>query len=181
LWSEIQFVESNKCRFNINELLYRINKKPNCYVVGATHLEDLEIDESLVPNEEYDLVLYNPTTLKKDYNALFIKERKLIVIGKNPDPDVFNSITSPPDYDNLPRPQFLGLLKNCTRFITNSSAAIYEAPYFLRKDQIIMIGDRNKNRTQFIYEKSHGIKTEKLASEKIVDVLKKWWREKFYE
>jgi UDP-N-acetylglucosamine 2-epimerase len=152
----------------------------NIYIVGSTHLEGLEIDESLVPNEEYDLVLINPTTLQKDNYWEYEVKRMQVIIGSNPDipfdKEWFShdkKRTNFVKYDNLPRPQFLGLLKNCKRFITNSSTAVYEAPYFLKKEQIIQVGDRNKNRTQFEYEKQ-----DKLASEKIVETLKNWWREK---
>jgi len=192
LMSEIQLVESTKCWENVLELFYAVNKRSNCYIVGATHLEDLEIDISLVPKHSYDLVLYNPTTLYKEDIVNIGRKRfykNTIWIGPNPDPSFFDikkasetrSFWCTPKgfkpnpilfkyYENLPRPQFLGLLKWCSRFITNSSSAIYEAPYFLKKDQIVMIGDRNKKRTPFVYKK-----TDKLASEKIVDVLKKWW------
>ena len=69
-------------------------------------------------------------------------------------------------HDNLPRPEFLGLLKHCKRFITNSSAAIYEAPHFLKPEQIIKIGDRNRNRDTGPFETG--------ASDKIVKELMKW-------
>ena len=41
---------------------------------------------------------------------------------------------------------FIQLLANCERFITNSSCAFYEAPFFLHHNQIIKVGRRNKNR-----------------------------------
>ena len=69
-------------------------------------------------------------------------------------------------HDNLPRPEFLGLLKHCTLFITNSSAAIYEAPHFLKPRQIIQVGDRNRNRDRGPFETG--------ASDKIVKELMKW-------
>ena len=180
LWSEIQFVESFECGLNVIKLFNAIGKKRNVYEVGITHLEDLEIDTSLVPKHSYDLVLYNPPTLydfqlqKKDVRELYEIQKsiknKAIILDPNPDP---KAIFLPVTYPNLPRPQFLGLLKWCSRFITNSSSAIYEAPYFLKKEQIVMVGDRNKNRTRFTYEK-----TDKLASEKIVKILKDWWIDK---
>ncbi len=201
LWSDVQFVESLECRFNVDQLLYSVAKRPNVHVVGITHLENLEIDESLVPKKEYDLVLYNPTTIYREDIVNIARKRfykNTIWIGPNPDPSFFDikkvsetkSFWLTPKgfkpnpilfayYDNLPRPQFLGLLKNCTRFITNSSAATYEAPYFLKKEQIITVGDRNKNRTQFEYKKSRrDKKTDKLASEKIIEILKNWWLKK---
>jgi UDP-N-acetylglucosamine 2-epimerase len=176
LWSEIQFTESLRCAENLHELFNSINKKSNNHIVGITHMEDIEIDISLIPNEEYDLFLLNPTTLRNDSKIKWdYKDRKRIIIGSNPDPKPieWKIISTDRYYDNLPRSQFLGLLKNCKRFITNSSSAIYEAPSFLDKDHIITIGDRNKNRTQFEYKK-----TDKLASEKIVETLKNWWRDK---
>lgn len=195
LWSDIQLVESHECYRNVFRLLNSIGKQINCYIVGITHLENLEIDESLVPKEEYDLVLYNPTTLYKEDIVNIARKRfykNTIWIGPNPDPSFFDvkkvsetrSFWLTPKgfkpnpilfkyYENLPRPQFLGFLKNCKRFITNSSSAIYEAPYFLKKEQIVIVGDRNKNRTQFIPGKF-----DRLASEKIIEVLKNWWRDK---
>jgi UDP-N-acetylglucosamine 2-epimerase len=67
-------------------------------------------------------------------------------------------------YPNLPRPQFLGLLKNCHRFVTNSSCAIYEAPHFLKPEQIVQIGNRNLNRPRGPFEPG--------ASDRIVAILK---------
>ena len=49
-------------------------------------------------------------------------------------------------YENLEKEKFIQLLANCERFITNSSCAFYEAPFFLHRDQIVKIGRRNKNR-----------------------------------
>src|SRR4030042_6324287 len=44
------------------------------------------------------------------------------------------------------RPRFLSLIKNCRKFITNSSCAHYEAPFLINKKQIIQIGLRNAER-----------------------------------
>ena len=87
----------------------------------------------------------------------------LIQIGCNPDLRVGKWGGVDQYYDNLPRPQFLGLLKNCRRFITNSSAAIYEAPHFLKPEQIIMVGDRNRNRPKGPFKTG--------ASDRIVEIL----------
>jgi len=187
LWSDIQLVESNFTLRNVALILASILKESNCYVIGSTHLEDLEIDESLVPEFDYDLILINAIceVNKNNYNLNkemyydvtrhrnWKHERKEFWIQSNPDFSIKSVPSNVRLIENLPRPQFLGLLKNCKRFITNSSAAIYEAPFFLKKEQIIMVGDRNKNRTQF-----EPIKTDKLASEKIVEILKNWWRKK---
>jgi len=81
-----------------------------------------------VPKEEYDLHLIHYSNITK-FGIVFDKD-----LG------VINSLAS------LPRPQFLGLLKNCKRFMTNSSCEYYEAPLFLKPEQIIHIGERNKER-----------------------------------
>ncbi len=178
LWADITFCEDENSALRVFELWSNIEKidryllkipdeyeQFNIYNCGITHLDDLEIDENLKPKESYDLVLINPTTLFAE--ALNIKKiRKMIIIGSNPD----RKIPQNCDYDNLPRPQFLGLLKNCVRFITNSSSAYYEAPYFLKPEQIILVGKRNKNR-------STPKKLETGASSKIVKIIKKWWLE----
>jgi hypothetical protein len=128
----VHFYDDNKENFENNRI----------YNVGISHLDDLEIDESLVPERPYDLALVNPTTkINEQFSVKYSLKRQTIVIGGNPD-----GVKQKSDYPNLPRSKFLGLLKNCTKFITNSSAAYYEAPYFLKKEQIIMVGIRNKNR-----------------------------------
>ena len=78
-----------------------------------------------------------------------------------------------PTFLNVPRPQFLGLLKNCKRFITNSSAAYYEAPAFLLPEQIIIVGDRNKERSSNFYGLTPLIEG---ASNRIIDELERWWK-----
>ena len=153
--------------------------------VGCTHLDDLSVDESKVPingyagyRDPYDLILINypplsptgktPMEIGKRLTESIIKEfvpnRKKIWIGGNPDGyfkfECENSIY----YDHLPRPQFLGLLKNCQRFITNSSCAITEAPYFLKPEQIVMVGDRNRNRP--------AVECKPGGSDRIVAILK---------
>jgi len=162
----------------------------NIFIVGNLYLESLnEINESLVPSEPYDLVLINPETLDKESELTPINiERKMILIGPNPDEGstslidfrfprgnlkTFSGGAFQEIYENLPRPQFLGLLKNCTRFITNSSSAYYEAPHFLKPEQIIQVGERNKNRsTPRTWNQDY------KTSEKIVQIIKKWWNEK---
>jgi len=141
LWSDIQFCEDGYSKAETEALLHSI-KKSNSYVVGITHLDDLKVDESKVMKEPYDLLLINAEPLGITPNH--IKERFAIQIGGNPDGGV--SFIGDIVYPQVPRSQFFGLLNQCQRFITNSSAAIYEAPHFLKPEQIIMIGDRNKNR-----------------------------------
>lgn len=198
LMSELQFCESYEAENILFHFFNPLGKVSNAHVVGITHLDDLEINEKLVPKEPYNLILYNPIK-DKDIMIFEIENVKAsagiglydnIVIGPNPDPwfmkDIepesaeyckmylkikkeYNSKTT--FYKNLERPTFLGLLKNCKMFITNSSSALYEAPYFLREDQIINIGIRNTKRTPIDITKTG-------ASSKIVKIIKEWWLER---
>lgn len=153
-------------------------KDYNIHIIGNPYVEGLDdIDLSLVPDEPYDLILLNPTTLHEEQITLD-KERLMIIIGPNPDPskiDFINiQITVKNDnkfYHNLPRPQFLGLLSKCERYISNSSNVYYEAPHFLSPKQIIHIGARNVNR-------STPTNLEGGSTLKIIKILKEWWEKK---
>lgn len=183
LMSDIQFCESNEAQDAVYNILLAIrtgqngefytgsyNPYKSIELVGITHLDDLEIDESKVPKvhcksdmggrewnvygiKEYDLVLYNTPTME-DYRQdiatieRLIKDNYSVLVSGNPDGEAESQLADKVDefHIDLPRPQFFGLLKNCSRFITNSSSAIYEAPYFLKPEQIIMVGNRNRNR-----------------------------------
>lgn len=148
LWSDIQLVESKECMKNVKRICKSIGKTPRVYEVGITHLDDLLFENTFVPEESYNLILYNPTTKGN--------ETLNIIVGPNEDIKWF---------DNLPREQFMGLLKQCNKFISNSSSTTYEAPYFLKKNNIIKLGKRNKNRTKLK-------KVIPGGSKKIVEVLK---------
>jgi len=192
LWSDICMVENLQCGYNAAEVRGQyVSSMPlnparelaslGIHVVGITHLDDMEIDESKVPLWSYDLVLYNFPPLSKENDELVdsaakINEalnpgrcelRKIVLIGGNPDGLVcFPWLSQDYHYPSIPRAQFLGLLKNCRRFITNSSAAIYEAPHFLKPEQIVMVGDRNKNRPRGPFKTG--------ASDRIVEILKEY-------
>jgi len=181
LWSDIQFTESNNASEVVWDIKHAVGLKWNCFEVGISHLDDLQIDESLVPYDQvvdqpyktlpYTLVLYNqPTKINDDIEELFscshLYNDYFILIGGNPDRETDKILIdlSEKYYPSLPRPQFLGLLKNCQRFVTNSSAGIYEAPYFLPQERIIMVGDRNRNRPREQFKTG--------ASNRIVKILK---------
>ncbi|MDP2217210.1 MAG: UDP-N-acetylglucosamine 2-epimerase [Methanolobus sp.] len=194
LWSDIQFCESDSAAKRVENLLTAIGKKPNWYVVGITHLDDVAISEKYVPKEPYDLVLYNPITAYsklKNINIMagelneikeLIKNSELVYfIGSNPDPGAYfinnyseelklKIIADSAYLPNLERPEFLGLLKNCSRFIGNSSSLIYEAPFFLSSQQIISIGMRNRDRDKGPFMTD--------ASDRIVEVIKQWYTAK---
>jgi UDP-N-acetylglucosamine 2-epimerase len=177
LASEVQLCEDKTALLRSSELLNIIKKKSNGYIVGNFYSDGFDdIDESLVPKDIYDLVLINPTTIiKEELKMMSFEDDLTIFIQPNSDLKQFlkdfektKPLKNEIFYTNLPRPQFLGLMKNCKRFYTNSSCAYYEAPYFLKPEQIILIGTRNKNRsTPKVLETG--------ASQKIVNILKKYF------
>lgn len=142
------------------------------HVVGSTALDGVEIDESLCPREPYDLVLLHPDPVSKEATlhdltdtllALPYTENKIVWFYPNADRnnelirDYLKSIEKECSlsgisskfqlYENVPRSQFLGLLKNCSRAIGNSSSFTYELPLLNSKAKYVQIGHRNKTRT----------------------------------
>lgn len=184
LWSDIQFCEGDTAAKRVENLISSTGKKPDWHVVGITHLDDIDMDNldtSLVPEEPYNLILYNPITYGSGRSLKMYEEvrsaiaeldgTKMIAVSPNPDDDGYvESLLkayASRYYSSLPREQFLGLLKNCRRFITNSSSAIYEAPHFLKPEQIIHIGERNRDRDKGPFMTG--------ASDRIVEVLMRWY------
>ena len=182
--SEIQFCESKQASGRVEAMMMMAGLKANVHVVGITHLDDLEIDHDGVPKEKYTLVLYNPLTSGPDLAKRVTSEideilrllgddKEVYLIGSNPDHFPEGTTTAcerllerSDTYDpSLPRPKFLGLLEGCDRFLTNSSAGIYEAPVLMtgRRDRIVMIGERNRDRDRGPFETG--------ASKKIADIL----------
>jgi len=169
------------------EAILRLNDK-EIYIVGNLYLDDLpELDFSLVPTEPYDLILINAETLNPtDFiiTKIEVDNTLKIFIGSNPDKEItYDNIYFERDikkgfpethfryYNNIPRSQFLGLLKNCKRYITNSSSSVYEAPLYLKPEQIIKIGERNKNRSSNFEEMQKYPNT----ANRIITILKEWW------
>jgi UDP-N-acetylglucosamine 2-epimerase len=124
LMSTMQLCTNEEAAKQTAMLMHSAGLMSNVAVVGNVMLDNLEIDESLVPRQEYLLYLENPGN-------------PIIVVGNGMDLI---------EYSSLPRKQFLGLLKNCQKFYTNSSCEYYEAPIFLKPEQIIHIGSRNSER-----------------------------------
>ena len=113
-------------------------------IVGNVMLDNM-------PNLEYDVVLYNPV-IKIDQIDSDVKDICLLLKGLAfwfpPNGDVGSSkVDHYVNMPNLPRAQYLAILKHCRRFITNSSSAYYEAQFLLYQEQIVIIGERNKERS----------------------------------
>jgi UDP-N-acetylglucosamine 2-epimerase len=123
--SDEQWVENKKCARMVKKLCKVINKQSCIKIIGSNHLLDVILDYEKVPEEPYNLVLYNPCTTIKE-----------IFIGPNPDKQ----------YGSLPQEQLLALVKECEKFYTNSSCGVYEAPFLIKDDQIVWLGKRNKGR-----------------------------------
>lgn len=173
IMSEIHLCTNPEAEKRVIELCKSIDKQPETYVIGNLMLDNLESDKSKVPKTPYDLVLYNPpTSLSKKEISKEIEQIKILLNKKyiwiEPNGDfgselIKNYVT----HSNLPRSEFLGLMKSCDRFITNSSCMYYEAPFLLRPEQIISIGERNINR-----ESKFANMKIKNASDNIIRILK---------
>jgi UDP-N-acetylglucosamine 2-epimerase len=175
LLSDIQFCENLDAHSITKGIINATGRLANAHLVGITHLDDLQVDESKVPDEQYDLVLYNYPPLQDPRPDIYSIEEMvadkgnyIILVGGNPDAGTMFDprLNADIHYTNLSRPQFMGLMKNCQRFITNSSCAITEAPYFLKPEQIVMVGDRNRNRPP--------VECKPGGSDKIVAILKEY-------
>ncbi|CAK0765994.1 putative Epimerase_2 domain-containing protein [Gammaproteobacteria bacterium] len=164
-----------------NQRAYRnLKNRKNAYVIGNLMLDNLLIDESLVPDEPYDVVLYNPSTVldRPDiqsevteivnmlYGCSMKPFHRYYWIEPNGDPgsDIMSRYVT---HGSLPRPQFLGLVKNCRRFITNSSSMFYEAQFLGMKGMVVSIGVRNRER-----QSKYSRMDIPGATEKVIQLLK---------
>ena len=160
-----------------------LNLKSSAKYLPNPTLSDLNLDKIKVENSTpYDLVLIHPQSLslcetKKDALEVCEKiseEKDTIIIKGNKDKnfevlyETWNKMSKSREnikvYENLSKEGFIGLLANCENFITNSSCAFYEAPFFLSSDQIVRIGRRNKNREIANYTKDDIVSSEKIVN-----------------
>jgi len=152
LMSKMQLCTNHDANEVVKDLCKSVNKRYVVAIVGNIMLDNLDIDESEVPDYEYDLVLYNPVTVDtKKYVERDILDIKNLLssnyIWIEPNGDKYSDLIEPHcNQQNLPREKFLGLMKNCSRFITNSSCEFYEAPFVMKGKEIIHIGTRNLDR-----------------------------------
>lgn len=140
------------------------------FCVGSTVLDHITPDESLCPEESYDLVLLHPDPVsveatKKDCKEALRAIQEPFVVWFYPNKDrnhelieqvihgVAGSVTKGVGeikellkIDNCSRPQFLGLLKNAQQCIGNSSSFTLEIPFLNSNTKVIKIGLRNLNR-----------------------------------
>ncbi|MAE84615.1 MAG: hypothetical protein CMB80_17885 [Flammeovirgaceae bacterium] len=170
--SSKQVCFSKKSRRTSDDLLNVLGLENHSILCPNPTLSDIDVDDTNRPiDEPYDLILLHPQSLSRDSTLSDSKEVKcLIDLGKRnviirgnkdlhfeilfslwEELDLNDSVSV---FDNLKKPEFISLLKNCDRFITNSSCSFYEAPFFLREDQILRVGNRNRGREIVKYDKS---------------------------
>lgn len=175
LMSMMQLCTNPRAKKRVELLCKSVNKKSNAYVIGNVMLDDLSVDESIVPKKPYLLILYNPVTIYTEKEVILeidiikkiLNKKKMKYIWIEPNGDKYSSIVYKyVNQKNLPRNQFLALLKNCTMFITNSSCQYYEAPSFLKHEQIMSIGERNIDR-----ESKYADMTITGSSDKIIKIF----------
>ena len=165
--SSAQVGFTKKSKENSDCIMKSLNLEKNSVFLPNPTLSDINLDKRKT-KKEYDLILVHPQSLslegtKKDSREVlshFKKDKKTIVIKGNKDKnyevlyevwDFMKNYENVEVYENLCKEDFIKTLSNCDRFITNSSCSFYEAPLFLEKDQIIHIGDRNRNRESAEY------------------------------
>lgn len=174
LMSDIQLCTNKKAKDRVLKICYTLNKRVNAFVVGNVMLDNLIVDETNIPQYSYILILYNPVMKPDDVLAdirtiqKFISNKELKHIWIEPNGDMYSDMILPHcTHANLPCQEFLGLLKHCEYFLTNSSCQYYEAPFLINKEKIISIGNRNKNR-----ESKNSNMNIKNAVDNIIKILK---------
>lgn len=192
LMSDLQLCTNEHAKKRVEALCKVGGMEPNAIVVGNVMMENMELDERVLKDGglekgKYDLVLYNPYkgTIEEDLKQIFaellegeletLEERaankdsgKIPYIWIRPNTDrgyemVMKYATCP----SQSRPRFLALIKNCRKFITNSSCEYYEAPFLIKKKQIKHVGLRNAER-----ESKYAKMDIPNASENIIGALK---------
>lgn len=198
LYSNIQFCSCIESTENTIRLMRAAGLVPDANYVGATHfneenIEEIKNDKFGIHNDikPYVLILINSETKGNDerlveeavtkFMSLCINSVPNIVIAKgngdNEDIEtsIFTKLMRRTSVSlNIVRDNrqnhkfFLALIANCDAFITNSSAAIYEAPALMNPNNILMVGNRNKERTHISMDLAH----DGLASQRVANLIK---------
>lgn len=195
LYSQIQFCSNDESTANVRKMMGEAGLGSNAFTVGATHFDSIDLDKIKnkfrdhkfnFPNEKggFVLVSINSETYGDDNRLIaevldkagYYRNHKFVQIRGNGDNHVDNAIFIRLEggvaviyLDRCRHDLYLYLMMNCLAFITNSSAAIYEAPHLLREDQIVMVGLRNKGRTPVPEEAHDG-----NASNRIANLIKRF-------
>lgn len=190
LMSDVQMCTNEHAKKRVEDLCKVGGKEPKAYVVGNIMMENLEFDDKVLEEAKltpggYDIILYNPFRghILEDIASIkeFLIESEVIELGTGKQsgkgtpfiwlrPNTDRGFEYIMQFANSPsqsRPRFLSLVKNCRYFITNSSCAHYEAPFLIKKNQIIQIGLRNAER-----ESKYAKMDISGASDNVVKILK---------
>jgi len=168
LMSDLQLCTNEHAKKRTEALCKVGGKEPNVVVIGNIMMDNMNFDDSVLEEGalkkgKYDLILYNPfrETIEEDLKCIFKELMESEVIEDKPmnkswkapfiwiRPNTDRGYEMIMKYATCPsqsRPRFLSLIKNCRKFITNSSCEYYEAPFLIKKKQIKHIGLRNAER-----------------------------------
>jgi len=194
LWSDLQFCESACAAERVFEMKSAVGLPPNAHNVGITHFDDVELKPCKTPEIPFTLVLYNaPATHldKRHQQDQILEDIKTIrqyttspidghgynVMAIMPAPDPSHELirgwleAMRVDHgwyvvESLPKENFLYVLSRCTKYVSNSSTVVYEAPEYLPDSLIVHIGTRNSGRDRGPFEKG--------ASDKIVTIIEEF-------
>jgi UDP-N-acetylglucosamine 2-epimerase (non-hydrolysing)/GDP/UDP-N,N'-diacetylbacillosamine 2-epimerase (hydrolysing) len=178
LCSDYQFCNGENAYKRCLQFLKLVGKPTeHCFEVGSLAFDNVSLDYSIVPNQPYDFILYNPLTrqpnlMENELNQIerLIGKRLALWIYPNEDEGREHVIEKIKKleaegkvkaYQTLPRPQFLALMEKADRIIGNSSSFFLELPFFGKKH--VHVGARNKHRER--------IQIRTGASKRIVKIL----------
>ena len=185
------------------ERLRRMGEEPwRIFMFGAPGIDEIKnskpVDENdllekyrLQPRETFVLVIQHPVTMEGDVGNQIretisaIQELKIRAIIIYPNVDAggriiikeYQKLRSEPYismYKNIPRQDYLSLLKYASCMIGNSSSGIIEAPYF--RLPVINIGTRQRNR-----QRAGNVIDVEYSSHQIVNAVKKAISKEFIE
>ena len=197
-YADILFCSTHRAADRVkqaNHWRWELGQKPLIKVVGATHHDDMKAAEPAAHwmKKPFAVVLYNPPNIARDASCSpdrFKKEVRdcweaarsyghVVWVAPNGDcgSDIIKELVTKSkvmkDVDwmvDMPRAEYLTLLKNCKAVVGNSSSMFYEAPYFNKP--IVQVGARNKYREAMRYDDCMP-----GASEKILSTLVKYVNE----
>lgn len=167
--SDYQICFSKTAKREVTKLFNGISYlNPNPYVLGNPVFDEINIDKLKKPiKEEYDLVMIHPQSLsrvetEKDIKKLEkkLKNKKTIFIKGNKDQNsdiiekFYKKILKNKKYliyDSFPKQKYFAYVKYCDKFYTNTSS-VYEIKK-INKKSLVIIGNRNKKRSNEIYNK----------------------------
>ncbi len=193
LYSSIQFCSCPESTENTIKLMRSAGLVPDANFVGATHFDgtdrfNLKLKRKTKESEPSILILINSemkendeelikeTLLKLEYflpDEHPTKFKFIIAKGNNDseniEKELLIEILKKTDNVNIVKEDrqdhnfFLSLIANCYMFVTNSSAAIYEAPFLIPQPNIILVGTRNRNRTKIPPASHNGFASQRVA------------------